>query len=77
MKCPKCKNGDLKLYKETEKSYQFKITKDNKVHKRPFSTLEFDTEKDYLECENVECQQWFNYELDSDRRVIEDSVFER
>lgn len=70
MICPKCKTGELMLYKEVEKAQHFKITMSVKVHKYPTSTLEYNTEKDYLECKNMNCNQYFNYELDDDRKII-------
>jgi len=72
MECPKCKTGELVLYKETAKAQFFKITKENRVYKHPFSTDEFDTEIDYLECNNMECNQYFDYELDDKGRIEKD-----
>ena len=75
--CPKCKRGELTLYKETESVYRYKITKDSKIYKRPFSAIESDTEKDYLECDNGECQQWFDYELNEKSRIVKELLSER
>lgn len=76
MKCPKCKIGELILYKGTEKAYHFKITKDNKIYKHPYIMDEFDTEKDYLECKNMDCNQYFNYRKNERGVIIKDSVVE-
>lgn len=78
MKCPICKKGELKLYRETEKTYQYQITKKNKIYKKPFSEKEFDTEKDYLECENTEeCGEYFNYDINDEGVIIKNSVVKR
>lgn len=77
MKCPKCKTGELNLYKVTEKVYHFNLTKNNKIYKRPDKTDEFDTEKDYLESKNMDCNQYYYYELDSKGRIIKESLSER
>lgn len=77
MKCPICKVGELHLYKETEKVYQYQITKNNKIYKKPFSELESDTIKDFLECENMGCNEYFDYELDSNGKIVKDSVVVR
>lgn len=77
MKCPICKVGELKLYKETEKTYQYHITKNNKIYKKPFSEIEFDTDKDYLECESVGCGEYFDYDLDNKGIIIKNSIVKR
>lgn len=70
IKCPKCIEGELFLYKETEKIFHHALTKDNKIRKRPFYAIETDTVKDYLECDSSECGQYFDYDLDDKGRVI-------
>ncbi|WP_121605540.1 hypothetical protein [Virgibacillus sp. Bac332] len=77
MKCPKCEVGELILYKETESVYNYKLTQKNKIYKRPFSVIEHDTEKDFLECDNDDCQQWFDYELDHHGRIIKNLLTKR
>lgn len=47
--------------------YHYALTKDNKIRKKPFHSLETDTSKDYLECDK--CQQYFEYELDDKGRI--------
>jgi hypothetical protein len=75
--CPKCSNGELMLYKEMDASYHYKITKDGKIYKHPVSKQEFDTEKDYLECKNMDCNQYFDYHSDESGKIIKDSIVER
>lgn len=77
MKCPKCKKGDLIFYKGVEKESHFKIAKNRKIYKNPFSTIEFDTEREYLECKNMECNQYYSFSLDSEGRIIKNSLWER
>lgn len=77
MKCTKCGIGDLILYKEVEVIRYFKVARNGKVNKRPISSQEFNTEKDYLECKNMSCNQYFNYELDSDGKITKDLLWER
>lgn len=77
MKCPKCNSGQLLLYKETELSSHYKISKNGKIYKHPFSTNIFETEKDYLECKNTECNQWYDYELDKFGTIKLESMREK
>ncbi|MGP4074216.1 hypothetical protein ACTWQB_17065 [Piscibacillus sp. B03] len=67
----------MELYKETESVYRHKITKDNKIYKRPYSSSEYDSDKDYLECDNDDCQQWFDYELDEKGKIVKELMSER
>lgn len=71
IKCPKCNTGELILYKETEITYRHSLTKANKIRKKPFFTIEEDTTKDYLECENSKCGQLFDYDIDDKGRVFD------
>lgn len=77
MKCPKCKTGELMLYKEVEVAYHFKITQGGKIYKHPMTATEQDTEKDYLECKNMNCNQYFKYELDDNGKIIKELLRER
>lgn len=77
MKCPKCKIGELMLHKEIEVAHHFKITTGGKIYKHPIDTKEFDTEKDYLECKNMVCNQYFNYHTSESGVIIKGSVVER
>lgn len=77
MKCPKCKTGDLELYKETESIFRFKLTKDNKIYKKPYNSIEHDTDKDYLECDNIKCQQMYDYDLNDKGRIVKELLSER
>lgn len=77
MKCPKCKIGELLLYKEVEVANQFKITQGGKIYKYPTTTTEHDTEKDYLECKNMVCNQYYNYSTSENGVIIKESVVER
>lgn len=79
MKCPTCSKGNLFLFKETEVTYHIPLTKRNTIHKRkPFNIgIEHDTEKVYLQCDDMTCGNMFDYELDSIGRVIRDSLTER
>ena len=76
MICPKCKIGELVLYKEYDLVHQYEITKGGKIYKRPWSTQKHDTEKNYLECKNTECNQYFDYALDDDGKIIRESLQE-
>ena len=77
LKCPKCKTGNLVLFKEVEKASQYKITLRGKIYKHPISTVDFETEKDYLECKNMVCNQYYDYELDKNGIVKENLLRER
>ncbi|MET3505523.1 hypothetical protein [Halalkalibacter oceani] len=77
MKCPKCKDGELSLYKVTEKVYRIPLTSKNTLSKRKIHTMgsEYDTTMDYLECSK--CKSEFEYELDEKGKVLKDLLWER
>jgi len=73
LKCPICKTGELFLYKETESVYRIPLTKRNTLSKRKSDNIPqvFGTSKDYLECNNSNCGELFDYDLDEKGRVID------
>ena len=67
----------MELYKETESIYRYKLTKDNKIYKKPYTSQEHDTDKDFLECDNPECETMWGYEENEKGRITKESLFER
>lgn len=70
MKCPRCKEGNLFLYKVTEKVYHINLTKKNTFSKRNRQFQEHDTEMDYLECDNNNCVGRFEYKIKENGVII-------
>jgi hypothetical protein len=74
MKCPKCSHNSLQLYKEVEVVYRIPLNKNGTLPKSKViwerHKSELDSEKDFLECMNNECQQWYDYELNENGKVI-------
>lgn len=76
MKCPKCKTGILVLFSTIEVDRKFKVARDGKIYKTPRNKNEHETEKNYLECENMSCNQYFYYELDKSGKISKESLCE-
>ena len=74
MQCPKCKIGTLSLYKETESVYRYKLTRENKIYKKPYTSSEHPTDKEYLECGNDECYIMWDFDVNEQGKVIKDSL---
>lgn len=70
MKCPTCENGELYLYKETERIFYIPLNKNNTLAKsqKRWNVIDHETVKDYLECDT--CDEAFDYHLDDDGKVI-------
>lgn len=76
MECPKCGIGELIFYKGVETERHYKITKSGKIYNRPYSTQEFETEREYLECKNMGCNRYYNFLMDGEGRIIKESLQE-
>lgn len=72
MECPKCEKGKLVLTRDVEVARLYKISKEGKINKRPYYDSEFETERDYLSCDNIEhCGEDFDYQEEIDEKGYE------